>query len=138
MCFERTERAYNIWLDEKKKLSDEDFRNLNIVACGFTEESSRGTTLTADTIFYDRRLGRGEAFGNMIMTDTINKMIMEGDYGYFDSMIDSAFVSGRARVIQYRPVGDGDFDPDKVRRCRSRRLSGRRRRFQLHESPLDP
>ncbi|MBD5228491.1 MAG: hypothetical protein HDS69_00360 [Bacteroidales bacterium] len=77
-------------------------------------ESSRGTTLTADTIFYDRRLGRGEAFGNMIMTDTINKMIMEGDYGYFDSMIDSAFVSGRARVIQYRPVGDGDFDPDKV------------------------
>ena len=23
-------------------------------------------------------------------------------------------MSGRARVIQYRPVGDGDFDPDKV------------------------
>ena len=79
-----------------------------------TMESSRGTTLTADTIYFDRRLGQGEAFGNMIMTDTINKMIMEGDYGYFDQMIDSAFVTGRARVIQYRPVGDGDFDPDKV------------------------
>lgn len=79
-----------------------------------TMESSRGTTLTADTIYFDRRLGQGEAFGNMIMTDTINKMIMEGDYGYFDKMIDSAFVTGRARVIQYRPVGDGDFDPDKV------------------------
>lgn len=37
MCFERTERAYNIWLDEKKKLSDEDFRNLNILARGFTD-----------------------------------------------------------------------------------------------------
>lgn len=79
-----------------------------------TMESSRGTTLTADTIYFDRRLGQGEAFGNMIMTDTINKMIMEGDYGYFDQMIDSAFVTGRARVIQYRPVGDNDFDPDKV------------------------
>ncbi|MDE6317220.1 MAG: hypothetical protein K2L73_02335, partial [Muribaculaceae bacterium] len=79
-----------------------------------TMENSKGTTLTADTIFYDRQLGRGEAFGNMIMTDTINKMIMEGDYGYFDSMIDSAFVSGRARVIQYRLVGDSDFDPEKV------------------------
>ncbi|MDE6199073.1 MAG: hypothetical protein K2G06_04450 [Muribaculaceae bacterium] len=76
--------------------------------------SSPGTTLTADTIFYDRKLGRGEAFGNMILTDTVNKMIMEGDYGYFDSMIDSAFVTGRARVIQYRPTGDRDFDPDKV------------------------
>lgn len=79
-----------------------------------TMESSPGTTLTADTIYYDRRLGRGEAFGNMILTDTIDKMIMEGDYGYFDSMIDSAFVTGRARVIQYKPVGDGDFNPDKV------------------------
>ena len=79
-----------------------------------TMSGSPGTTLTADTIFYDRTLGRGEAFGNMILTDTVNKMILEGDYGYFDSMIDSAFVTGRARVIQYRPVGDNDFDPDKV------------------------
>lgn len=77
-------------------------------------ESSRGTTLTADTIYYDRRLGRGEAFGNMILTDTINKMILEGDYGYFDNMIDSAFVTGHARVINYQPVGDGDFNPDMV------------------------
>ncbi len=35
--FERTERAYNIWLDDKKKPSDEDFRNLNIVVRGFTD-----------------------------------------------------------------------------------------------------
>ena len=34
---ERTEEAYNIWLDEKKKLSDEDFRNPNIVARGYTD-----------------------------------------------------------------------------------------------------
>lgn len=77
-------------------------------------ENSRGTTLTADTIYYDRKLGRGEAFGNMILTDTINKMILEGNYGYFDSMIDSAFVTGHARVISYQPVGDGDFNPDMV------------------------
>lgn len=79
-----------------------------------TMSGSPGTTLTADTIFYDRTLGRGEAFGNMILTDTVNKMILEGDYGYFDSMIDSAFVTGRARVIQYNPTGDGDFNPDRV------------------------
>ena len=35
--FERTEQAYDIWLDEKKRLSDEDYRNPHIVARGYTE-----------------------------------------------------------------------------------------------------
>ena len=35
--FERTEQAYDIWLDEKRKLSDEDYRNPHIVAQGYTK-----------------------------------------------------------------------------------------------------
>ena len=35
--FKRTEHAYDIWLDEKKMLSDEDLRNPNIVARGYTD-----------------------------------------------------------------------------------------------------
>ena len=35
--FERTEQSYDIWLDEKKKLSDEDYRNPHIVARGYTD-----------------------------------------------------------------------------------------------------
>ena len=35
--FEKTDRSYDIWLDEKKKLSDEDFRNPDIVARGYTD-----------------------------------------------------------------------------------------------------
>ena len=35
--FERTDQSYDIWLDEKKKLSDEDYRNPNIVARGYTD-----------------------------------------------------------------------------------------------------
>ena len=34
--FEKTDQSYDIWLDEKKKLSDEDYRNPNIVARGYT------------------------------------------------------------------------------------------------------
>ena len=34
VCFERTEQAYAIWLDEKNKLSDENYRKTNIVARG--------------------------------------------------------------------------------------------------------
>ena len=35
--FEKTDQSYDIWLDEKKKLSDEDYRNPNIVARGYTD-----------------------------------------------------------------------------------------------------
>ena len=35
--FERTDQAYDIWLDEKKLRSEEDKRNPNIVARGYTE-----------------------------------------------------------------------------------------------------
>jgi len=35
--FERTDQAYNIWLDEKKERSEEDRRNPNIVARGYTD-----------------------------------------------------------------------------------------------------
>lgn len=37
VSLERTDQAYGIWLDEKKQLSDEDFRNPNIVARGYTD-----------------------------------------------------------------------------------------------------
>ena len=35
--FERTEQAYDIWLDETKHKSEEDKRNKDIVARGYTE-----------------------------------------------------------------------------------------------------
>lgn len=35
--FKRTNQAYDIWLDEKKQLSEEDRHNPNIVARGYTE-----------------------------------------------------------------------------------------------------
>lgn len=35
--FKRTDQAYDIWLDEKKQLSEEDRHNPNIVARGYTE-----------------------------------------------------------------------------------------------------
>jgi transposase len=35
--FERTDQAYDIWLDEKKERSKEDCHNPNIVAKGYTD-----------------------------------------------------------------------------------------------------
>ncbi len=58
-------------------------------------------TLTGDTLFYDRINGFGEAYGNMVITDRINKMTLTGDYGFYDEVIDSAFVTGNALATEY-------------------------------------
>ncbi len=64
--------------------------------------SSNGAKqLTGDSIFYDRKNGFGEAFGDMILTDTINRSSLYGDYGYFDEKKDYAFATQRAYLIDY-------------------------------------
>ncbi|GHT74377.1 hypothetical protein AGMMS50262_07220 [Bacteroidia bacterium] len=58
-------------------------------------------TLTADTLFYDRTTGFGEAFGNMVLNDTAKKVILMGDYGYYDDLNKFAFATDSAQVIEY-------------------------------------
>lgn len=58
-------------------------------------------TLTGDTLFYDRKQGYGEAFGNMIMTDSVKKTTLKGDYGFYNELTDSAFVTGHALGMEY-------------------------------------
>lgn len=61
----------------------------------------RGNTLTGDTLFYNREKGFGEAFGNMILTDSANRSSLIGDYGFYDELKDSAFVTGNALTMEY-------------------------------------
>lgn len=61
----------------------------------------RGNTLIGDTLFYDRRQGIGRAFGNMVLTDSARQSSIGGDYGYYDELRDSAFVTGRAIAKEY-------------------------------------
>lgn len=58
-------------------------------------------TLTGDTLFYDRKRGYGEAFGNMVMTDSVKKTTLKGDYGFYNELTDSAFVTGHALGMEY-------------------------------------
>lgn len=61
----------------------------------------RGNTLTGDTLFFDRDTGIGEAFGNMVFTDSARQSSIAGDYGYYNDGADSAFVTGRALAKEY-------------------------------------
>lgn len=60
-----------------------------------------GRTLTADTIFYDRPAGRGECFGNMLMTDSARQVSLFADYGFFYDPTDSAYATGRLLIKEY-------------------------------------
>lgn len=66
-----------------------------------TVRTNKGNTLTGDTLFYDRKKQYGEAFGNMILVDSARQSEILGNYGFYDEVRDSAFVTGRALAKEY-------------------------------------
>lgn len=66
-----------------------------------TVVTAQGPTLTADTIFYDRTAGYGEAFGRMVLTDSAHCAQLHADYGFYDEIADSSFSTGNARILEY-------------------------------------
>lgn len=78
----------------------------------FTEESllqnrslvvskDKTKTITADSLFYNKTDGFIEAFGDMVLNDTVKKFILLGDYGYYDENIQFAFATDSAQMIEY-------------------------------------
>lgn len=60
-----------------------------------------GKVLVGDTLVYDKKAGFGETFGNMVLTDTVNSSILEGDYGYYNELNETSFATGHARALEY-------------------------------------
>lgn len=58
-------------------------------------------TITADSMFYAKADGALEAFGDMILNDTAKKVIIMGDYGFYDEVSNYAFTTDRAQMIEY-------------------------------------
>ena len=58
-------------------------------------------TITADSLAYNRTGGVVEAYGGMILNDTVRKIIITGNYGYYDEKTDFAFAADSAQMIEY-------------------------------------
>ncbi|MDR2520905.1 MAG: hypothetical protein LBC54_03050 [Bacteroidales bacterium OttesenSCG-928-I14] len=58
-------------------------------------------TLTADTLFYNYKMGIGKAFGHIVFSDTIKKEILVGNYGYYDKPKNFIFVTDSAKFIKF-------------------------------------
>jgi lipopolysaccharide export system protein LptA len=66
-----------------------------------SQVASGDRILTGDSIAYNRDTGIGEAFGNIQLRDTLNKIILEGHYGYYNEQTEYAFATDSARCMEY-------------------------------------
>ncbi|MFC2269919.1 MAG: OstA-like protein, partial [Porphyromonas endodontalis] len=58
-------------------------------------------TVEGDSLLYDNRLKFAEAFGNMVLIDTVNQAILRGEYGYYDENKEYAFSTQHAWLTDY-------------------------------------
>ena len=58
-------------------------------------------TITADSMYYPKSDGYLEAYGDMILNDTLRNVIIRGDYGFYNEFTDYAFATDRAQMIEY-------------------------------------
>ncbi len=57
--------------------------------------------IIGDTLFYDRKVGYGEAWGNMVLIDSAKSSTLKGDYGFYNERTDSSYVTGHALAMEY-------------------------------------
>ena len=70
--------------------------------------TNEGKKLVGDSLFYDRKLGYGEAFDNVQMNDTVNKNMLTGNYCFYNELTEEALATKRAVAIDYSQ-GDSLF-----------------------------
>jgi hypothetical protein len=60
-----------------------------------------GKSLAGDTIFYDKRLGIGEAFHNVVLKDSLNQICLYGHYGYYKEEGEIGVITDSAMMVEY-------------------------------------
>ncbi len=60
-----------------------------------------GKSLAGDTIFYDKAIGVGEAFQNVILKDSLNKINLYGHYGYYKEDGEIGIITDSAMMVEF-------------------------------------
>ena len=60
-----------------------------------------GKSLIGDTIFYDKQIGIGEAFHNVILKDSLNKIYLFGHYGYYKEEGEIGIITDSAMMLEF-------------------------------------
>ena len=70
--------------------------------------TNQSKVLVGDSVFYDETLKFGEAFGDVEMDDTLNRVMLLGEYCYSNELTGYAFATDSAVAIDYSQ-GDSLF-----------------------------
>ena len=62
---------------------------------------NQGRTLIGDSVWHNGKTSVSEAFNNVIYKDTVNKSILQCDYGHYEDEIGNAVCTDRALAIDY-------------------------------------
>ncbi len=65
--------------------------------------------IKGDSLYYDRKLGLGEAYGNVQLEDSSQKAVLKGNFGYLIEKTEESMLTGRALFIQEIEEGDSLF-----------------------------
>lgn len=88
---ENTIYCENGWYDTKNDVSQFN-QNAKI--------TSKEQTITGDSIYYDRATGFGKAIDNIVVHDTVQKVVIHGNYGEFFRTDEKTIVTGKALMKQ--------------------------------------
>lgn len=55
--------------------------------------------LSGDSLYYDKKNDFGKAFNNVLITDTVNKIVIYGDYAEYSKIKGYSMVTGHAQAI---------------------------------------
>lgn len=58
--------------------------------------ASKENKLVGDSVLYDKKTGIGRAWNNVSVTDTVQKIIISGDYATLDEVKNTSFVTGNS------------------------------------------
>jgi lipopolysaccharide export system protein LptA len=55
--------------------------------------------MTGDSIFYDKKMDFGRAYRNIVVTDTVNNLVIHGDYSEYSKTKGYSMITGKAMAI---------------------------------------
>lgn len=61
---------------------------------------SKENILSGDSLLYDRTAGRGRAWNNVMIVDTLQKMIISGNFAFLDEKKGTSYVTGNGMLIK--------------------------------------
>lgn len=70
--------------------------------------TNEGKQLVGDSLFYDRNRGFGEAFYDVVFTDTVNKNMLTGNFCHYNELTKYAIATDSAVAVDYSQ-GDSLF-----------------------------